>query len=579
MRSAREDMYRTDPVSRPLRPRLLLLSSVGVRVRVVVANWTTLRTILYLSCCVLIVTPDVAAQRSTRAQRRGGDSSAVYTNPALAGDYPDPSVIRVGRDYWATATSSEWAPEFPLLHSRDLVNWEIAGAVFQKRPAWSTGNYWAPEIAEDRGRYFIFYTARKKGGPLCVAVATATVPSGPYTDRGPLICQEVGSIDAFPIRDERGRLHLVWKEDGNSVNKPTPLWAQRLSVDGTKLIGERKEILRNDAPWEAQLVEGPFVMRRGGWFYMFYSGNACCGRECNYALGVARSRKLLGPWEKNSANPILAGNDTWKCPGHGSIVTDARGRDYLMYHAYHPKDFVYVGRQALLDEVEWGSDGWPTINGGRGPSARARAPFGIVERDAEYAFYDNFDGVRLRAGWQWPQAAEPVWSVDPARLGWLTLSAPAAGAKADDAIAAVIARSTTVGDYDATTALETRDMGRGVVAGLSAFGDSENALGAGVRDGKIIMWRREKNEHKTITTMDAPESPSIHLRMRARDGHRFRFAVSRDGKNWNDIGEEMNGSFLPPWDRGVRVALTAGGAGGASARFAHLRIEPVAGNR
>src|SRR5215210_3336391 len=85
-----------------------------------------------------------------------------YTNPVIAGDYPDPSVIRVGREYWATATTSEWAPEFPLLRSRDLVNWQVTGAVFHKRPAWSVGNYWAPEIAEYRGRYYVYYVGHKK---------------------------------------------------------------------------------------------------------------------------------------------------------------------------------------------------------------------------------------------------------------------------------------------------------------------------------------------------------------------------------------------------------------------------------
>src|SRR5712671_4195032 len=77
------------------------------------------------------------------------ESGATYINPVLAGDYPDPSVIRVGRDYWATATSSEWGPQFPILHSRDLVNWKIIGAVFPKRPAWATGNFWAAEMSED----------------------------------------------------------------------------------------------------------------------------------------------------------------------------------------------------------------------------------------------------------------------------------------------------------------------------------------------------------------------------------------------------------------------------------------------
>ncbi|HEV2764540.1 MAG TPA: glycoside hydrolase family 43 protein, partial [Pyrinomonadaceae bacterium] len=366
----------------------------------------------------------VLVASSSFAQR-----GATYTNPVEAGDYPDPSVIRVGADYYATATSSEWGPEYPILHSRDLVNWEIVGTIFPTRPAWSVGNYWAPEISFDRGRFFVYYTARKKGGPLCVAVATARRVLGPYTDHGPLVCQEVGSIDGFPVRDERGRLYLLWKEDGNSVSKPTPIWAQPLSPDGTRLVGQRQEILRNTEPWEkhatlpyGDLIEGPAVVRRGGWFYMFYSGNFCCARECNYMMGVARSRRLLGPWEKNPNNPILRGNDNWKCPGHGTVVTDTQGRDWLMYHAMHAKDFVYVGRQALLDQVEWGADGWPTINQGRGPSASARSAFGTRENEAEYRFFDDFTRPRLQHGWQWPHAFVPSLRVDPRREGWLVLT-------------------------------------------------------------------------------------------------------------------------------------------------------------
>src|SRR5215208_6766547 len=254
-----------------------------------------------------------------------------YSNPAIAGDYPDPSVIRVGRDYWATATTSEWAPEFPLLRSRDLVNWQVSGAVFHKRPSWSDGNYWAPEIAQYRGRYYVYYVGHKKGGSLCVAVATSSKPQGPYTDHGPLVCQEAGSIDAMAVTDENGQRYLVWKEDGNSRKLPTPLWAQPLSDDGLRLVGEKTEILRNEAPWEAHLIEGPYILRRGDWFYIFYSADACCGRRCNYKLGVARARKLLGPWERYTGNPILAGNEHWKCPGHGTVVQDQTGRTYLLY--------------------------------------------------------------------------------------------------------------------------------------------------------------------------------------------------------------------------------------------------------
>src|SRR5436189_6267988 len=90
------------------------------------------------------------------------NSTFQYQNPVRAGDYPDPSVIRVEGDYWATATSSEWAPHFPILHSRDLVNWEITGYVFAEPPAWAKANFWAPEIAQDRGKFCIYYTARSR---------------------------------------------------------------------------------------------------------------------------------------------------------------------------------------------------------------------------------------------------------------------------------------------------------------------------------------------------------------------------------------------------------------------------------
>ena len=192
---------------------------------------------------------------------------AVYHNPVVAGDYPDPSVVRVGDEFWAAATTGGWAPHFSLLRSRDLVNWEKVGYVFEVKPAWAKTDFWAPELVSDRGRVLVYYTARrdegpKKRGTLCVAVATADSPAGPYTDRGPLVCQipergGVGSIDADFVRDEDGAPYLVWKADGNDARpmQPTSIYAQRLTDDGTKLTGKRREILRNDARWEGNVTE------------------------------------------------------------------------------------------------------------------------------------------------------------------------------------------------------------------------------------------------------------------------------------------------------------------------------------
>lgn len=536
-------------------------------------NYSTLtRTLLLRAAlfvlCLLALTPAAEAQR-----RRG----ATYANPVEAGDFPDPSVIRVGRDYWASATTSEWAPEFPILHSRDLVNWEVVGAVFQRRPDWAVGSFWAPEISQDRGRFFVYYVARKKGGPLCAAVASASRPQGPYRDHGPLVCQEVGSIDPFPVTDENGHRYLLWKEDGNSVSKPTPIWAQRLSADGTRLVGERRELFHNDQPWEkhptlpyGDLVEGPAVVRRNGWFYLFYSGNFCCARECDYKVGVARSRKLLGPWEKHP-KPLMETNADWRCPGHGTVVEDERGRTWFLYHAYRQNDFVYVGRQALLDEVVWGADGWPSINEGRGASSVARSPYDARDAKTEVRFFDDFLSATLRPSWQWPQGNVPGFRVEPTGRGWLVLSQGREQIPTSDY---VLAQTTTAGDYVATTHLDLRNRDVTAFSGLSAYGDADNSVGVGVMSNRAVgVWRMEKGKGgDPVLRQDLmPRGPSVYLRMTVREGHLYRFAVSGDGRSWTDVGEEVDGSYLPPWDRGVRVALIATSG---PARFDFLRVEP-----
>ena len=473
-------------------------------------------------------------------------AAAAQHNPVLPGDYPDPSVIRIGKEYWATATTSHWAPIFPLLRSTDLKNWTQVGAVFQQRPDWAEINFWAPEIAEHNGRIFIYYTAKKKSGPLCVAVATADKPQGPYTDHGPMICEEVGSIDAVAITDDNGQRWLAWKTDGNSRKQPTPLWIQRLDETGTKFVGERTELFRNDQPWEGQLVEGPFILRRAGWWYVFYSGAGCCGAKCNYALGVARSKSLTGPYEKNPANPILKANDNWKCPGHGSIVDDPSGRTWLLYHAYHPKDSIFVGRQGLLDEITWSADGWPSI---QGPT---EAQHTKLQRVA-----DEFTG-KLAPHWSWPAVQNATVAVAKGTL---------AVTPSDEE--AVVALSPTAADYVAETTIDTRTLAG--QAGISAWGNRANSI-ALVTDkaGALTLWRREANKTSKLTTASAKPG-RIRLRMTATGGNRFTFAWSNDGKTWNDMKPTVGGDHLPPWDLATRIALYAAGKG-QTAKFESFRI-------
>jgi xylan 1,4-beta-xylosidase len=476
-------------------------------------------------------------------------------NPVLPGDYPDPSVIKVGKDYWATATSSEWAPHFPILHSSDLINWRVAGAVFTSPPTWSVSNYWAPELFYNRNRFYVYYTARRRNGPLCVAVASSARAIGPYTDHGPLVCQEIGSIDGFAVRDENQRLHLIWKEDGNSKGRPTPLWLQPLSADGTRLAGTRHELFRNDKEWEGDLIEGPAIIRRDGWFYLFYSGNGCCGRNCNYALGVARARKLAGPWEKFSDNPILKGNRSWLCPGHGTLVRKGF-RDVLLYHAYHPKDSIYVGRQGLIDEITWEKSGWPSINSGNGPG------IGSIRKTN---FVDEFERA-LAPGWQWPVNNRPLYRINK-RSGSIVLTVTK-GAEA------VLARSTHSGNYTATTVLDPSSAGQKVRLGLAAYGDAGNNLSIAYESGNLLLLQKRDREERVLQKESIQRSSSLWLRIQAEEGHKFQFSYSSDGKLWKLLKSNYTNDQTPPWDRGTRIALIVSGPVGSNGRFHRFSLDP-----
>jgi beta-xylosidase len=286
---------------------------------------------------------------------------------------------------------------------------------------------------------------------------------------------------------------------------------------------------------------------------------------------VARSRKLLGSWKKNPANPILTGNGAWKCPGHGSVVSDPQGRDFLLYHAYDARDFNYVGRQGVLDQITWSADGWPVINSRRGPSSGASSPLGAAQQKPGFLF-DDFTSENLREGWQWPIDSRPNVALGGSRQPGLVLSPTSA--VASDVAGAVLGRGTSTGDYVATTMVETPGLAYGAVAGLAAYGDAENVLGVAYGGGKIIVWKRFRNQHVTLEALDVPRGDTLRLRMTARNGHRFQFSISFDGATWRDVGEELEGDYLPPRDSGVRVALTCGGAQGAAARFRWFWLSP-----
>jgi xylan 1,4-beta-xylosidase len=495
--------------------------------------------------------------------------AADYVNPVLPGDYPDPSVIRVGDEYWATATSSQWAPVFPLLRSRDLVNWELVGHVFPKPPSWSVDRFWAPEITYHNNRVLIYYTARRRGGPLCVAVATAERPMGPYTDHGPMVCQEMGSIDGVAVDDENGSRYLVWKEDGNSRKQPTILWAQPLSADGTQLTGEPVEIMRNDPQsWERNVIEGAFFVRRDGRFHLFYSGAGCCGVNCTYALGVAWSENLLGPYERHPRNPILPASEQWKCPGHGSIVDSPDGRLWLLYHAYDARASIFVGRQGLLDEVTWDAEGWPVVRQGTGPSSGASVPWELTPAGSMQI------SPGLHPRWQWPPGTQPDVRFESTPSGhWMRVTAAGTGAAAT-----VLGVPPTAADYDATIEIDRSNLAAGTQPGMAAYGNRENALGVALTQEGATLWSRRQKQEQTLARVSLPSAANmLLLRMSVREGRHVAFSYSTDGQQWTTVAPALEGGHLPPWDLATRIVLVCGGeAPGAACRFGPLSVVNVA---
>lgn len=525
-------------------------------------------SIVFLSA-LLVLLAFVAAS-STSAAAHGAISSARAAllsdrpvdehNPIIPGDHPDPTIVRIGKTYWTTSTSGDWAPEFSLYRSNDLHHWTAAGAVFPHTPAWAESDFWAPELVYDGGRVLVYYVARKRGGPLCIAAATASRPQGPYTDHGPIICQPDGSIDPSFVRDKQGRPYLIWKEDGNSIQKPTVIWAQPLTDDLLHLTGEKTQLLVNDPPsWEGGVVEAPYILRHADRFYLFYAGNACCGRECNYAEGVARADHLLGPWLKDPANPIIRPNGGWKCPGHGTAVETKKGEDYFLYHAYPMVGTIYLGRESVLDRITWTAEGWPQVNNGQGPGG-ALQDFSTTTRDINTRMEDDFKRAPLDPEWKWPIGHGPDVTLSH---GKLTLAAPASGGQA------FIARSPLAAAYTATVELMPQSTGAG---GLAIIGNRENECLL-VREGRHLeLWQYEK-DHKHILwrSEDLPARP---LWLQAHFGGKAEatFSYSFDRQHWTGAGSAISLAALPSWDQGLRVGLVALGQPNSSASFAHFSL-------
>ncbi len=342
-----------------------------------------------LRACGMIACALLIAACSSAPQRGPGFAATTYANPVLGRDFPDPAVLRAA-DGWIYAYATQaytanGALNIQVARSRDLVSWEHLGDALPGKPAWAATKqvFWAPHVIYDGLRYIMYFSAEPDAAKgKCLAVAVAAVPEGPFLDIGnPLLCGEgVEHIDPMAFDDPQTGSRLLYWGSGAK-----PIRVQELAPDRLRFLpgSESREILFPDAqnPY-LSLVEGAWVTYRHGTYYLYYSGDRCCGLEPRYAVMVARAASARGPFEPYrepgaaGASPILARNGFWIAPGHNSVFTDDAGDDWMLYHAVDAGRAYFEDRPRgrgservmLLDPISY-RDGWPRV---AGPSVSRR---------------------------------------------------------------------------------------------------------------------------------------------------------------------------------------------------------------
>lgn len=324
--------------------------------------------LLAMALMLLVPGADLSARRDKKA--------CAYSNPIIANSLPDPTVIRA-KDGMFYLYATEDIRNVPIYKSPNLVDWTFVGTAFNDstRPRMvKRAGIWAPDINYVDGRYVLYYAMSWWGGEwdAGIGVATADSPEGPFRDHGKImISREIGiqnCIDEFYIEDG-GRKYLFWGSFSG-------IYGAELADDGLAMKPDARPM-----QVAGTFMEAAYIHRRGGYYYLFGSTGTCCeGLKSTYKLTVGRSKSLFGPYVDkegrrlldNHFETVLHRGDGFVGTGHNAeIVTDDKGRDWIVYHAFLASD-PDAGRVVCMDELKW-KGGWPYVEGDV-PSKTHRCP-------------------------------------------------------------------------------------------------------------------------------------------------------------------------------------------------------------
>lgn len=485
----------------------------------------------------------VACCAPASAQWTADLGDGTYRNPIIHADYSDPDVIRVGDDYWMVASSFTHFPGIPILHSRDLVNWQIAGHVYDRlpldkydRPVHGEGS-WAPALRYHDGMYYIYFCTPYDG----LFVARATDPRGPWELTQML---EVAKWeDPCPFWDDNGDAYLV-----HSIHRGGPAVIHRMSDDGLRLL-DNGTVVYNDQKTNP-ILEGMKMHKRDGWYYIFApAGGVSTGWQT-----VLRSRSIYGPYEARRV--MEQGSSPINGPHQGGLIDTPDGNEWWFIHFQGKGAY---GRVIHLQPARWTSDGWIVIGDdpdGDGignpvlthakphiPSASGVTPSGPQTSD-------EFSSTRQSLQWQWQAHPRDRWYSLTARPGYMRLYAETCPSEHGNLYFAgnLYLQKLPAPSFTATTCVETAFTTPGERAGLIVMGNEYSYI-AVINDtsGRRISVVTGKNDKYAVKPKerasaaipaDVSQQAPVWLRVQLIDDHTCRYAYSLDGNNFTPLGPD-----------------------------------------
>jgi beta-xylosidase len=484
---------------------------------------------------VSILSLSVAAQNIAAVKGPG-----FYENPIFPGDHPDPSILRDGDDYYMVHSSFEYYPGLLIWHSKDLMNWTpVKNALYKY-----VGSVFAPDLVKYKKKYYIYFPA---GGTNYVVTADSI--NGKWSDPVDL---NIGNIDPGHIVDEHGKRYLFFSSGGFVP----------LSDDGLSVVGEIRSSYSGwpiPREWsiECFCLEGPKLVKRGEYYYLTVAEGGTAGPATGHMVISARSKSLSGPWENSPYNPLIRttnSSDRWRSKGHGTLFEDAKGKWWMVFHAYE-KGFYHLGRQTLLLPVEWTKDGWYKVPDGVEADQPIKKP-GLTVNMSDLTRDDKFDGNHLEP--QWKFFREYDTSRFRATVNGLIVKAKG------DAIGNSSPLLFLPSDHSYTAEVELVVEGA-ATGGLVLFYNERAASGILTKDGDILAnlngWqypaeKKAVTRHVFLRVKNVDNIVDLYYRTEGGEWNKIQSSLDISGFNHNALGGFM----------AVRIGLCSIGEGSVTFR-------------